>query len=270
VTWASPGGDVSLEGSVAIVTGSTGGIGRATCVALASAGATVVAAGRSPEGLAETVRACERAAAARGSAGENEAGPGSEVALALPGCDVRDPAAMERMAGETLARWGRIDVLVTATGAARSRLPYPVASLETAAWDEVVDTNLGGVFLANRAVLGAMKRQGSGQIVNISSARGATSGRALAAAYCASKFGVMGLSEVLAEEVRSFGIRVHVVLPDAVDTPLIAGTTLAPHGALSPALVGQLIVDLLLLPSDTVLARPLVAPFSTSARRAHP
>ncbi len=239
-------GSVPLAGRVAIVTGAGGGIGAAVCAALAEGGAHVVAAGRSAGAL-------EAVVAATAAAGR--------PAVAMPDTDVRAEASMAAMAAETLRRFGRIDALVTAAGAPRDALPYPVAALRTEAWDEVIDVNLKGVFLASRAVLPAMMRQRSGQIVHIASARGSLGGRPHAAAYCASKFGVMGLSESLAEEAAGFGIRVHVVLPDAVDTPLIAGTRLAPRGALPPERVGRFVADLLRLPPDATIVHPLLAPF---------
>lgn len=238
-----------LRGKVAIVTGAGGGIGRATCVALSEAGVQVIASGRDPDPLDRTVRAtthCLRPAI-----------PVSDV-------DVTDEHSVRRLTATTLETFGRIDVLVTAAGAPRTSIPRPVSALDTDDWDGVVDVNLKGVFLTNRAVLPAMRRQREGQIVNISSARGALAGRSHAAAYCASKFGVTGLSQALADEVRDDGIRVYVLLPDAVNTALIAGTRLAPRGALRPEVVGRLIVDLLQMPFDTIVVNPLVAPFSAT------
>jgi NAD(P)-dependent dehydrogenase (short-subunit alcohol dehydrogenase family) len=117
-----------------------------------------------------------------------------------------------------------------------------------------------------------MTRQRAGAIVNISSVSGRT-GRAFDAAYCASKFGVIGLSESLAEEVRQYGIRVSVVLPDAVDTPMwdqnLRIIPRPPH-LLRPERVAQLILILLTLPADTILVNPVIAPFQGRRRKPRP
>jgi NAD(P)-dependent dehydrogenase (short-subunit alcohol dehydrogenase family) len=133
----------------------------------------------------------------------------------------------------------------------------------------MIDTNLKGVFLSNRAVLGPMIARRRGQIINISSARGAVSGQPYGAAYCASKFGLMGLTEALAEEVRGAGIRVQTLLPDAVDTPLLDGTALAagPGDALPASTVAGFIITMLTLPDDTILVNPLIAPLRARRKK---
>src|SRR5262249_45956761 len=136
---------------------------------------------------------------------------------------------------------------------------------------EVIETNLKGVFLSNRAVLRTMIEQRQGQIVNVSSTAG-RQGKAFDSAYCASKFGVIGLSESLAEEVSRYGIRVHVVLPDAVDTPLWRQNEPLPNpeAKLAPARVANLIMFLLTLPPDTILREPVIASFGPRRRSAGP
>jgi NAD(P)-dependent dehydrogenase (short-subunit alcohol dehydrogenase family) len=240
------------SGRVALVTGGSSGIGRASALDLARHGAAVVVVGRDRGRLEQTVEL------ARGDAASPDV-----VALAL---DVRSEADMEEMARRTLERHGRIDYLVAAAGlggaSTRSgKTPRGVAWLSTAEWDEVVDTNLKGVFLSNRAVLPAMIRQGHGSIVNVSSARGARRGQPFAAAYSASKQAALALSQALAEEVSPYGIRVSSLLPDATDTPMIERSRhLAARGSLAPARVAGMIRLLLALPPDTVVPAPLVAP----------
>jgi NAD(P)-dependent dehydrogenase (short-subunit alcohol dehydrogenase family) len=243
-----------LRGQIAIVTGGSSGIGRATCMALAREGAFVVVVGQTPARMTGTVAELERVLGAGGSLG-----------LVL---DVRLEADMEEMARQTIARFGRVDIMIACAGVGGGKhsgrlLPYPVAQMPTQEWDEVVDTNLKGVFLSNRAVLPAMISQRSGSIINISSARGGRHGSPYAAAYCASKFGVVGFSESLAEEVRPFGIKVQVVLPDATDTPILGGGEAASlfGRTLPPARVGDFIVHLLSLPEDTILLHSIIAPF---------
>src|SRR5207245_9671377 len=95
----------------------------------------------------------------------------------------------------------------------RQTVPGPVAQLAVADWDAVVDTNVRGTFLSDRAVLPTMIAQGEGEIVHLSSAPAGIRGQPLAAAYCASKFAVNALSESLSAEVREHGIRVHLTFP---------------------------------------------------------
>ncbi|MDP3939700.1 MAG: SDR family NAD(P)-dependent oxidoreductase, partial [Deltaproteobacteria bacterium] len=106
-------------------------------------------------------------------------------------------------------------------------------------------------------------RQGEGEIVNVSSSLGTTTGWAFASVYCASKFGVMGLSQALAEEVRPQGIRVQVMVPDAVDTPMLRKSNLAVFGALTSAQTGALIVEMVACPRDMLLVNPMIEPFGT-------
>jgi 3-oxoacyl-[acyl-carrier protein] reductase len=248
-----------LHDQVSIVTGGGGGIGRATCLALAGAGARVVAVDLDPARLAATVAAGAGGGVARGT-------------LALP-LDVSREVDMEEMARRTLDTFGQIDILVACAGILRGpgvKSPRPLAQVTGEEWDAVIGVNLKGTFLSNRAVLPAMIRQRRGQILNVSSTSGRR-GRAFDAVYCASKFGVVGLSESLAEEVRHHGIRVQVVLPDAVDTPLWEqnGPIGPPPDALTPERVADLLTYMLSLPGDAVLQGPVIAPFRGRRRRGH-
>lgn len=240
----------------AIVTGGASGIGLATCERLVRAGLNVVLADLRAERVNQAVEDL------RGRV------PGASL-LAVAG-DVRNEADMNALAERALAQFGRIDVLVHAAGILRPpgspmKLLPDITPDE---WDMVVDTNLKGTFLANRAVLPTMMRQKDGQIVNIASTSGRV-GRAFDSAYCASKFGVMGLTESLAGEVRQYGIRVFAVLPDAVDTPIWSqnGPIPAPEGALPPDRVAAVIESLLNLPGDTMLENVVVTPFRSRKRR---
>jgi 3-oxoacyl-[acyl-carrier protein] reductase len=252
-----------LDGRVAIVTGGTGGIGRAVATALLEEGANVVIIGRNSERIEQT--AAELAATHAGGSGPVVLG------LAL---DVRSESDMDTMVRKTLERFGQIDILITCAGLGRPNqagggLPLPVSQLSTTAWDEMIDTNLKGVFLSNRAVLGPMLARRRGEIINISSSRGAVTGEPYAAAYCASKFGLMGLIEAMAEEVGTSGIRVQTLLPDLVNTPLLNGTTLAPghSDTLQVTTVADLIMTMLTLPAGTILVNPLITPIRTKRKR---
>lgn len=239
-----------LHGSVAIITGASSGLGRATCIALAEVGVHIVAVGRDQARLAETTRLIDGA-----SGGRCES-----LVLTL---DVRIEADMRRMAEATLAHFGRIDILVNSAGVLRA----PGASLRRVAempvheWDEVLDINLRGTFLANRAVLPAMIAAGSGDILNLSSRSGRI-GLAFDAPYCASKFGVHGLTEALAEEVREHGVRVQVLAPGKFDTEVLAQTGPLPQpvGVPPAERVAQAIRWLLSMPEDARLIAPLIEP----------
>jgi len=243
-----------LQDQVAIVTGGSSGIGRAACVALAEEGARVVVVGRNPERVEETVNLMRARSKAKHDA---------FLGLRL---DVRREEDMAEMARRTLDAFGGIDILVASAGISLGTSSLSgraaVVDLPVAAWDEIIETNLKGMFLCNRAVLPAMTARRRGEIVNVSSSLGTTAGWAYASAYCASKFGVMGLSEALAEEARSFGIRVQVLVPDAVDTPMLKRSHLAIFTALTPEEVARLIVRMVCAPEDLTLVDPLIAPFS--------
>lgn len=193
--------------------------------------------------------------------------PNDILSLPLSVCNESD---MTEMASQTVARFGRIDNLVASAGILRPDKTLKTTldtSLEE--WQKVIQTNLTGTFLSDRAVLPTMIAQKQGDIINISSVSG-RQGRAFDAAYCASKFGIIGLSESLAEEVSAYGIRVQTLLPDAVDTPLWEQN--GPMGSkasftLPPERVAECILSLLTLPRDAFLLNPVIAPFKGRRKR---
>ena len=194
-----------LVGRVALVTGASRGIGRAIALALAEAGMDLALAARGQAGLDAV-------------AGEVRTRGRRCVAVAT---DVGVPAAVDRLVGQTLAELGRVDVLVNNAGVGAHGT---VEELAIDDWQRVLATNLTGPFLCSQAVLPAMKRQGGGVIINISSGAGKT-GYAGMAAYCASKFGLMGFAESLAAEVGDAGIKVSTICP---------GTTVTEFGGRRP------------------------------------
>lgn len=191
----------ALSGQVAIVTGAGRGIGHAIAMAFAREDATVVLAARTRQELAVA------------AATIREAGRGQ--ALAIP-TDVTQDGAVETMVERATGEFGRVDVLVTAAGAASFG---PVVGTKPTDWDAILAVNLRAVMVCCRAVLPVMIRQRRGTIINIASvaAQRAIPG---AAVYTATKAGVVGFSRVLAEELRVDGVRVGVLVPGAVDTPL--------------------------------------------------
>jgi NADP-dependent 3-hydroxy acid dehydrogenase YdfG len=191
---------VRLAGQVALVTGAGRGIGRAVALAFAREGARIVLAARSARELGAVQREIEAAGGA---------------ALAVP-TDVRQEPAVAALISRALAEHGCIDCLVTAAGLAAFA---SVADIKTEEWDQLMAVNLRGAFLSCRAVLPTMMAQRRGTIINIGSV---VTSRALpgSAAYTATKYGVLGFSRVLAEEMRSHGVRVGVLSAGATDTPL--------------------------------------------------
>ena len=189
-----------LAERVAIVTGAGRGIGRAIAEALARHGAAVVLAARTRgeiAAVAETIR---------GAGGR---------ALAVP-TDVTQDARVEALVDAAVGELGRVDILVTSAGVAAFG---PVSGAKVTDWDPMLAVNLRAVMTCCRAVLPPMIRQKSGTIINVASV---AASRAIpgAAAYAATKAGVVAWSHVLAEELRTDGIRVGVICPGAVDTPL--------------------------------------------------
>jgi len=184
-----------------LVTGGASGIGLATARALAQAGANV--------GIADL-----QFDAAETHARSIIADGGAAMAFAL---DVRDASATDAAVHALEARFGPIHGLVTAAGLSR---PAPAESMDEASWDLVVDTNLKGMFLSCQAAGRRMLAHGRGAIVNIGSVNsiGGFAGRSN---YCSAKFGVSGLTDVLAIEWGRRGIRVNAVAPNGVDTPLV-------------------------------------------------
>jgi NAD(P)-dependent dehydrogenase (short-subunit alcohol dehydrogenase family) len=231
---------VDLAGKVAVVTGGSGGIGLGIAAALDRRGARVVIAARGADGVARAV------AGLRHGAG-------------FPGCDVRVPAGVERLFAFAEERFGPVDIAVACAGMRRAAapgarlVPPPVSGLGDADWDEEIDTGLRGVFHLARAAARRMTARGTGQIVNISSARGGLRGEPYGAGYCAAKMAARALFHSLAAEVAPSGVRAFSILPDAVATPLIAGTGLGRTGMLTPDQLGDLVVELLALPLDAVI-----------------
>jgi len=130
--------------------------------------------------------------------------------------DVRKERDVKRIVDQCLKHYGRIDILINNAGIAAYKEIEKVSQKE---WDDILDTNLKGCFLFMRQVIPVMKKQGKGVIINISSGLG-VSGEANFSAYCASKFGIIGLTQSVADEMADTGLRAYAVLPGAVNTKL--------------------------------------------------
>jgi 3-oxoacyl-[acyl-carrier protein] reductase len=190
----------SLTNKVAFVTGASQGIGRATALALAAAGAKLAIAARNTEKLSNLV--AEIAAA------------GGE-ALAIP-MDVADAGQVKTGFQLALAKFGKLDILVNNAAITRDTLALRM-KLED--WDAVLRTNLTGAHLCIQQALGAMLKQRSGRIINITSVVAQT-GNAGQANYVASKAGLIGLTRAIAVEVASRSITVNAVAPGFISTPM--------------------------------------------------
>jgi len=186
-----------LDGKVALVTGGASGIGAAIVDTFVAKGARVAVVDL--DGDAAAKKAAEHGGLASGY-----------------GCDVTDPSAVDAAVGAVLAEYGHIDILVNSAGVA---ILAPAEDLTVSAFDTTISVNLRGTFLVCQAVGRHLLAQGSGKIINLAS-QAASVALDQHAAYCASKFAVVGLSKVLASEWAGRGVTVNTVSPTVVLTDL--------------------------------------------------
>jgi NAD(P)-dependent dehydrogenase (short-subunit alcohol dehydrogenase family) len=184
-----------LDGKIAIVTGGLSGIGEAVGRRMVAEGATVIAADLATDATTLT-----------------------DDTLSPFHADISDPASVDALVQAVLARHGRIDCLVNAAGIGKDT-PFLETSLAT--FDRIMAINLRGTFIIGQAVARAMRENGGGAIVNVASVAG-MAGSVGRSAYGASKAGVVLLSQVMAVDLADYGIRVNVLAPGPVETPLVA------------------------------------------------
>jgi len=193
-----------LQGKIAIVTGSTKGIGRAVAIGYAEEGATVIVCGRS-EGLAKNL------------AEELTKKGKKAVALRL---DVTSVDSVNQVVDQVAKQFGKIDILVNNAGI--SPIWKRAEDTGKEAWDQIIATNLTGAFLCAQAVGKVMIKQKSGKIINMTSVGGEVALPRLVA-YCASKAGIISLTQVLAAEWAQYNILVNAIGPSYVETDFTAG-----------------------------------------------
>ncbi|MDA8251252.1 MAG: 3-hydroxybutyrate dehydrogenase, partial [Rhodospirillales bacterium] len=194
---------MSLKGKVALVTGSTSGIGLGVARALAAQGADVMTNGFGDAAEIERLR--------------RQIAEEFGVRVGYSGADISKPDAIRGMVAQAAQELGSVDILVNNAGI---QFTAPIEDFPDEQWDRVIAINLSGVFHGTKAAIPLMKRRGWGRIVNIASAHGLVASP-LKSAYVAAKHGVVGLTKVTAIEVAGTGITANAICPGWVLTPLV-------------------------------------------------
>ncbi|HEX6307033.1 MAG TPA: SDR family oxidoreductase [Longimicrobiales bacterium] len=235
---------VDLAGSAAVVTGGSRGIGYAIAGALAAAGVRVAIGAR-------TAVDVERAA-------RELSGAHPEARCIGVSCDVRSQQDCERLIETAARELGGLDILVNNAGIGRFA---PVADMDPDDWRAVIETNLSSLFYCSHAALPHLKRAGGGWIINIGSLAGKNA-FPRGAAYNASKFGLIGFSEALMQEVRHDGVRVSYIMPGSVATEFShpSGAGGGEEWKVGAGDIAQIVMDLLATPARTLPSRIEVRP----------
>jgi 3-oxoacyl-[acyl-carrier protein] reductase len=233
--------NAALAGQVAVVTGAGRGIGAAIAKELSSLGATTVLCGRTRATLESVMQAI------------TEAGGKAEVVS----CDVTSLASVEAAAGRVETSFGRVDILVNNGGI--GGFGGPLHQLSPEAWEQILNTNLRGVYYAVRAFAPMMIRARSGHVINVSSLAGKNA-LPNGAAYAASKWGLNGLSYSLAEELRGYNIRVAVICPGSTNTELSPHVGKDPGKMLQPEDVAHAVAMLVTQSAQSFVSEILMRP----------
>lgn len=231
---------MSLQGKVAIVTGGSRGIGFAIAQSLLRQGAAVAITGVNEERVAAAAQ-------------ELLKGGGTVLGIRA---DVQRHADVEALFERVSSSFGGVDILINNAGVGTFR---PVAEMAVDEWQQMIDTNLTGVFYCCRAALPTMKERGGGWIINISSLA-SKNAFVNGAAYCASKAALNAFSEALMQEVRHDGVRVAYVLPGSVNTGFGGMSNTKADWALQPEDVAQVVADLIAHPSRSLPSRVEIRP----------
>lgn len=230
-----------LTGQVAVITGAGRGIGAAIARKLAALGATSVLCARTRSALDSTADAITR------SGGKADVVP----------CDVSDLKSVEALAQHVQQAFGRVDILVNNAGI--GAFGGPLHQLPPGSWDQILNTNLRGVYFMIRSLAPLMMRAKSGHIINISSLAGKNA-LPNGAAYAASKWGLNGLTYSVAEELRQHNIRVSVICPGSVDTDLGPHTGKDTKKMLQPDDVAHAVAMLVTQAAQSFVSEVLLRP----------
>ena len=235
----------SLAGKVALITGASRGIGLAIARALATQGCHLLITGRN---LPQLEKASRELARQKGKA-------------IVQACDVRDPKSVNALAAAARKQFRHVDILINNAGISQASLTVDKLDYET--WKDVIDTNLTGTFLVTHEILPLMRRGGT--IVNNLSLAATRVFPGLSA-YDASKYGALGFTDTLREELRPKGIRVIALIPGATDTDI--WNTLWPEAPrkkmMSPETVAKALVSALSLPENTTVEEIKLQPTAGS------
>jgi serine 3-dehydrogenase (NADP+) len=239
---------VSISGQVAVIVGASSGIGRAAAMLFAREGSKVVAAARREDRLQSLKDEMAR----------------EQRTITIRRADASVVEDMQQLAQETLRQFGRIDILVVASG-----INTPDRSMERLTpqiWDSLIDVNLNGAFYATHAILPSMRSAGSGHLIYVSSVSGIMADVS-GAAYQASKRGVIGLAHAIRMEEKKNGIRTSVICPGLVDTELLEKRPVKPSPeelarALQPEDVAETILHVAKLPPRASIPELLLMPAS--------
>ncbi|OFV85010.1 MAG: hypothetical protein A2620_00370 [Acidobacteria bacterium RIFCSPHIGHO2_01_FULL_67_28] len=230
----------SREAPLAIVTGASRGIGYAIAQELARRGHRLALVARNSKRLEEAARRLAP----------------SPSGVETFSCDVQDAAQVRATFAKILDRPGRLEVLVNNAGVG---VFAPVQKISDADWDSTLNTNLRGVFYCSQAVIPRLMEQRGGHIINISSLAGKNP-LAGGAAYAASKWGLMGLTYSMAEDLRGYGIRVSVICPGTVETEFSPHAGKDPQRMLQPGDVARVVGWLLEQPEQSFVSEVLLRP----------
>ena len=227
---------------VAIITGSSKGIGRAIATSLVERGERVVISGRTEEEVQATALEL------------TEMGPGD--AHPIP-CDVRDPQACRALVEGAVAHFGGLDILINNAGVGEFA---PIQEMDPESWDRQIRTNLDGVFHCSKAAVPHLLQRGGGWILNIGSLAGRNTFSG-GVAYNASKWGLLGMSEAMMLDLRDEGVRVSCIMPGSVNTHFFEG---GPNPERAWMLQGEdiarVVLDLLDFPSRALPSKIEIRP----------